>query len=80
MLLRSWVAFPVLFAVGAEGFGGLGADGSALAHAIADLVAKNLYSYASCEPGSRMPRDVLPLPKTREEGKWPRCPASVRPA
>ncbi|KAA0154771.1 hypothetical protein FNF29_02300 [Cafeteria roenbergensis] len=42
-----WVAFPVLFAVGAEGFGGLGADGSALAHAIADLVAKNLYSYAS---------------------------------
>lgn len=51
---RRWTCFPVLFIAGLEGFGSLSGENSALLHAFADLIAKNGYSYASCES----PRDL----------------------
>ena len=42
----SWILFPLLFALGPEGFGHLTIAGSAIGHTVADVMSKNLWGLA----------------------------------
>jgi bacteriorhodopsin len=41
----SWTTFPILWVLGGEGASTIGFRGSAIGHALADLVSKNLFGY-----------------------------------